>query len=158
MAFGSMAVSAQTAEQPQPQQQMQNRGDNDRGHGGHHDGQRGKGRHMMMLDANSDGVIGDDEAASLAERVFNRMDRDNNGEISEAEFTTVRQRGGWWRWFGVQDEAISDAMKVKFAAIDTDRNASVNKAEFLADAKTRYMAADADKDGKVTPWELRGQM
>jgi hypothetical protein len=27
----------------------------------------------------------------------------------------------------------------------------------MADAKTRHAAADADKDGKVTPWEFRSQ-
>ena len=68
------------------------------------------------------------------------------------------RKGGWFNW-GNSAEAAA-VLKVrtdKFAALDTDKNASVSKAEFFVDAKAKLAAADTDKDGKVTPWEFRAQ-
>ena len=156
-----------------------NGGDGDSADNGGDDGYngrmgRGHGRHGMMrggmmLDANNDGVIGEEEAATLADRFFMRLDDNNDGTLSEAEFTTRGGRGehrgmhrgmGWRAWFGLsQDEAdaVAKVRKDKFAALDTDKNASLSKAEFFADAKTRLAALDSDKDGKVTVWEFRAQ-
>ena len=39
-----------------------------------------------------------------------------------------------------------------------DGDGKVTMAEFLAAEKAQYDAADADKDGKVTPWEMRAAM
>ncbi len=143
----------------------------DRGYGGKHQSEHGKGghgkgghgkggRHMQMIDANGDGVIGDDEAATLADHAFNRIDSDGSGDVSVDEFSTVRGgRHGWRNWFGsgAQNEAMTEGLKVKFTTLDADKDGKLTKAEFLADAKTRFAAADADKDGKVSPWEFRGQ-
>lgn len=123
-------------------------------------GKHGGGRMMRLIDVNGDGVIGDDEAASLADFAFMRLDGDRDGAVSEAEFTQPRGPGrfggGWFRWLGKDEaEAVLKVRKDKFAALDADKNGNVSKAEFFADAKTRLAAADADKDGKVTPWEFR---
>lgn len=129
-------------------------------HGRHgHDrmgGKGGKGR--MMIDANGDNVIGDSEAAALADHGFMRLDRDDSGDLDEAEFTTVRgKRGGWWNWSQAQDEGVTEGLKAKFATLDADKNGKVSKAEFMADAQTRFAAADTNKDGKVSPWEFYAQ-
>jgi EF hand len=153
-ALGAAVIPAlaQTATPPAPQPMMEEGpyGKGRHGHGGPH----GPGR---LIDANFDNVIGDDEAASIADREFGRIDSDRNGALSEAEFTTVRGKGRWWDWTQTQDAGMTDGLKTKFAALDADKNASVTKTEFMADAKTRHAAADADKDGKVTPWEFRSQ-
>lgn len=136
-----------------------------RGMGGEEMGRHGMGGHGMgkhggpgrMIDANGDNIIGDSEAASLADREFMRLDRDGSGDIAEAEFTTPRHRGGWWQWSQSQDAGITEGLKSKFTALDADKDAKVTKAEFMADAKTRFAAADADKDGKVNPWEFYAQ-
>jgi EF hand len=142
---------AQTATPQQPgAEQMMERGHHGIGRHGH-----GPGGPRGLIDMNFDNVIGEDEAASLADRDFQRMDSDRNGALSEAEFSTLRGKGRWWNWAATQDQAVTDGFKAKFAALDQDKNASVSKAEFLADAKTRYAASDADKDGKITPWEFR---
>ncbi len=133
----------------------------DRGNGEGHRGGHGKGgRHMQIVDANGDGVIGDDEAATLADHAFNRIDSDGSGDVSVDEFSTVRGEGhGWRNWFGsgAQNDAAVDGLKAKFATLDADKDGKLTKGEFLADAKARFTAADTDKDGKVSPWEFRAQ-
>lgn len=129
------------------------------GLGGHHKGGHYKrgGRHkMQIIDANADGVIGEDEAAAVAERHFMHMDRDRDGQLTEAEFTAPPHRGrGWFNWGGEEAAAVVKVRKDKFAALDTDKNGNVTKLEFFADAKQRLASADTDKDGKVSPWEYR---
>ncbi|MFT3671091.1 EF-hand domain-containing protein [Aestuariivirga sp.] len=127
---------------------------------------RGGGRMMAMLDSNGDGAIGDDEAAALADRMFSRIDSNGDGSVSQDEFTSgprgrgMKQGGGWRAWLGLSSDEAAAVQKVradKFAALDTDKNGSLSKQEFFAEAKARFAAADTDKDGKVTPWEFRAQ-
>jgi hypothetical protein len=123
---------------------------------GHKRGHKGGSKHRF-IDANLDGIISDEEAASLADHAFARLDRDRNASLTEAEFTAPRGRErGWFNW-GSSEEAAA-VLKVrqeKFASLDADKNGQVSKAEFFAEAKARLAAADADKDGKVSPWEYR---
>ena len=134
------------------------RADNDMGrHGGKHHGGGKHGRGMQMIDANNDGVIGEDEAAALADRAFMRMDDDGDGKVTEAEFISgpKGKRGGWFNWNSDEKAAVEKVRKDKFATFDTNKDASLDKAEFFADAKAKLAAADTDKDGKVSPWEFR---
>lgn len=126
----------------------------------------GGGRMMAMLDSNGDGAIGDDEAAAIADRMFSRIDSNGDGSVSQDEFTSgprgrgMKQGGGWRAWLGLSSDEAAAVQKVradKFAALDTDKNGSLSKQEFFAEAKARFAAADTDKDGKVTPWEFRAQ-
>lgn len=143
---------AQTAD-TQTQTQVADRGD---GHGRH--GKHGSHHMMRMIDANGDGAISEDEAASLADHMFNRIDADNDGNLTETEFTTVHKgHRGWFNWSSAETDAVVKVRKEKFASLDTDKNASLSKAEFFVDAKAKLAAADTDKDGKVTPWEFRSQ-
>lgn len=159
-----LAQAQQTNDAPPPAAEQMDDGPD----GGHDDGHRGKRHHggpgerggrQMLIDVNADGIINDDEAAVLADHAFNRMDENRDGSLTETEFTTPRgHRGGWFNW-GNSDEtaAVLKVRKDKFATLDTDKNATINKVEFFADAKAKLAAADTDKDGKVTPWEFRAQ-
>jgi hypothetical protein len=42
--------------------------------------------------------------------------------------------------------------------MDPGKTGSVSKEAFLQFGQKRFAAADADKDGKVTPWEFRARM
>jgi EF hand len=130
-------------------------------HGGRHHGKHhgGKGRGMQMIDVNNDGVISQDEAASLADHGFMRMDDDGDGKLTVAEFTSGPRgnHGGWFDWNSSEKAAVEKLRQDKFAALDTNKDASLDKTEFFADAQAQLAAADADKDGKVTPWEFRAK-
>jgi EF hand len=126
------------------------------GHGGH--GKHGKGRGMRMIDANADGVVGEDEAAAMADGMFMRLDQDRDGNLTETEYSTQpRGRGGWFNRSSDEADAVAKVRKEKFATLDADKNSSLSKAEFFADTKARLAAADTDKDGKISPWEFRAQ-
>ena len=144
----------------------ENWGQDDRRHGRrygkHYDEGRDRGGPTRLIDANADGIINDDEAASLADHAFNRMDQNGDASLNETEFTTFQggrgHRGGWFNW-GNSDEAaaVLKVRKDKFVALDTDKTAGISKAEFFAEAKAKLASADTDKDGKVSPWEFRAQ-
>ncbi len=151
-AFG--VASAQQANDAPPPPGMQD-GGGPRDHGGRHHGKHG-GKGMRMIDANADGVIGEDEAAALADHAFMRMDQDRDGKVTEVEFVAgPRGHKGWFNWSSDETAAVQKVRKDKFASIDTNKDASLDKIEFFAEAKAKLAAADTDKDGKVSPWEFR---
>jgi EF hand len=143
-------ASAQQADD-MPETQME------KGHGGKHHGKHHGKNGMRMIDANNDGVIGEDEAAAMADRAFMRMDDNRDEKLSEAEFTAGRhgKRGGWFSWNNDEKAAVEKVRKDKFASLDVNKDANLDKVEFFAEAKAKLAAADLDKDGKVSPWEFR---
>jgi hypothetical protein len=115
----------------------------------------GRGRYAMV-DADHDGFISAEEAASAADQVFTAMDSDDDGSITIEEYMSVRMGSGEGR--NPERQAARQAAKeARFAEMDTDKNSSVSKAEFMDGGKAHLDAADTDKDGKVTPWEFRRQ-
>jgi Ca2+-binding EF-hand superfamily protein len=126
----------------------------DEGRGGGRGEGRGGMRMMAMIDTNSDGVIGDDEAASRVEGVFLAMDNDGNGEVTLEEYMAVRMGPGEGRNKDRMAQ-MQEAKKQRFEAMDTDKDGKVTKVQFLDAGKARFLAADSDKDGKVSPWEFR---
>jgi len=115
----------------------------------------GRGRHMM-IDANDDGYVSAEEAASEADEVFTAMDSDDDGLLTKEEYMAVRM--GPQRGFNPDRQAAMQTRKeARFAEMDIDSDGKVSKAEFLDAAKAHHAAADMDKDGKVTPWEHRSQ-
>lgn len=111
---------------------------------------------FQTLDQNSDGIIGDDEAAANAEGVFAAMDTDDDGEVTEDEYLAVRMGPG----DGLnkaRQEAMQTRKEERFLLMDTDKNGTVSQSEFLIAAKNEFEGSDTDGDGKVTPWEFRAK-
>ncbi len=113
-------------------------GDNMGHRGGRHGEGRGKhggrgGKHgMQMIDANNDGVVGADEAASMAEFAFHRMDDNRDGKLTEAEFIAgPRGHKGWFNWNSDEKAAVEKVRKDKFASLDTNKDAGLDKARIL---------------------------
>jgi len=115
----------------------------------------GRGR-FPIVDADDNGVVSAEEAASAAEEVFAAMDADDNAELTMEEYMAVRM-GPQDGWNKDRQAAREKQKSDRFGTMDADKNDSVSQAEFIANAKARFDAADGDKDGKVTPWEWRSQ-
>lgn len=118
----------------------------------------GAGPGMMMrmgaIDTNDDGIISDDEAADQVEAVYAAMDADDDGELTEEEYMSVRMGPQWGR-NEARQKARQERKKVRFTEMDVDKSGKVSKVEFITAGKARFEAADTDNDGKVTPWEFR---
>ncbi|MBL8789243.1 MAG: EF-hand domain-containing protein [Rhizobiales bacterium] len=84
------------------------------------------------------------------------MDADGSGDVTEAEFMSVRMGPGEGR-NAERMARMQERKKARFPEMDANKDGKVTKEEFLAAGKARFAAADADKDGKVTPWEFRAQ-
>lgn len=115
--------------------------------------QPGRGR-FTIVDANEDGVISAEEAASAADEVFTAMDADDDGTLTKDEYLAVRM-GPQYGFNPERQAARQQAKEDRFSTMDDDSDGSVTKEEFVAAAKAFYDAADTDGDGKVTPWEHR---
>ena len=48
-----------------------------------------------------------------------------------------------------------EAKEARFDEMDEDGDGSITKAEFMTLAENHHMGADADGDGRITPWEHR---
>ena len=115
--------------------------------------QPGRGRHILN-DADGDGVVSAEEAASAADEVFTAMDADDDGVVTSDEYMAQRLGPQWGRNPDRQ-AAMQQAKADRFAEMDADGDGSVSKKEFLDAAKSHHEAADEDGDGTVSPWEFR---
>ena len=128
------------------------RGEGPDGQGG------GRGGRMMIIDANGDGFIGPDEAASLADGMFTCLDQNHDNVIDETEAAAGPGKHGWRAWIGQQQAAdITAKLKQAFIDRDTNKDGKVTKEEFMAYAQAKYAALDAARDGKVSPWAFHAQ-
>ncbi|MGH1418235.1 MAG: EF-hand domain-containing protein [Hyphomicrobiaceae bacterium] len=130
-----------------------------RGMGGHHSGHggwHGKGAHKG----------GEHRGMRRMFKRLKRMDADNNGEVTEAEFLRRRQDR-----FALLDADNSNSLSgnelvsQKIAhrewrgrrfvkRLDANKDGKVSKDEMLSAAKARFMANDLDGDGKITRSDL----
>lgn len=113
----------------------------------------GRGR-AAMIDANEDGAVSGEEAASHADMTFTAMDSNDDGSLTADEYMAVRIGPGLG-YNGDIKAAMQARKSARFDPMDADKDGAVSKAEFIAASKSHFDAADTDGDGKVTPWEMR---
>lgn len=109
-------------------------------------------QHFSKSDKNGDGFIDRDEAAGnkRLSRHFDEIDSNKDGKISKEELKAY--------WAASRAKA-HEKFEAKFKAADKDGDGALSKEEAEA-AKMPHIAKnfdaiDANKDGKVTPEELR---
>jgi len=116
---------------------------------------------LTAADANRDGSVTAEERRAVAETRkagrgadrFQRLDADNDGAISRAEFDARRAARG------DRAEARPDrAMRVARRAQRLDRAAVVTMAEAQARAERAFMRLDADRDGYITVAERQARV
>lgn len=115
-------------------------------------GMRGPG--IRLVDANGDGTVSADEAASMAEAMFDRMDDDGDDRISREEFLDLPDRP----MMPDRMQAMQARREARFKAMDRNGDGFVDHDEWVAFHRDRHQAADLDRDGKVSPWEFRSAM
>lgn len=100
---------------------------------------------LKAADTNADGLISRAEAAALPRLAehFDEIDANRDGQVSFEELRAFHaaHRG----------EHRKAAMK----RMDTDGDGKLSRAEALAAAAARFDAADANKDGFLTPEEMK---
>ncbi len=130
---------------------------------------------FARLDANGDGKIDPaDRAAQHAERQakkFAAIDADGNGSISKAEWDQhgadrAAKRADKRADAGAPGDGKRPGMRGPgkrgghhgmMAKADTNGDKAISQAEFQTAALARFDAADANKDGQVTPEERKAQ-
>lgn len=122
--------------------------------GGMGPGMMGGSGRAALIDQNADGRISDDEAASAAEEAFVAMDADDDQVLTKDEYFSVQMKRGFG-WNVERQAAMQERREKRFAELDSDKNNSVSRIEFMNAAKENHDAADLDGDGDVSPWEYR---
>jgi len=128
---------------------------------------------FAKLDANKDGKLdATDRAAKRAEmqeKKFARLDADGDGSISKAEWDQHGAKRGERRTeAGEAGKGKRHGMRghhgkrgghhgMMMGKADTDGDKAISQAEFQTAALARFDAADANKDGQVTPEERKAQ-
>ena len=133
-------------------------------------------RRFVRLDANRDGFITQAEVqAGAAQRpmrqrqgagmrgqhrnpgaMFDRLDTDRNGQISRAEFDAMHaQRGQRMKMMGAMRGHGRGFGGHMFAMADLNKDGRVSLQEATAASLQHFNAADANRDGSVTPDERR---
>lgn len=120
------------------------------------------------MDANKDGKLDkvdrDLQRTAMREKAFSRLDTDNSGSISKAEYLAVRgAKDGDAKRPGASGKMGQGEMgHARFRGhgggmmhADADKNGSISKAEFTTAAMTRFDAMDSNKDGQVSADERK---
>ncbi|MFM5952910.1 MAG: EF-hand domain-containing protein [Novosphingobium sp.] len=116
-----------------------------------------------MGDMMGDKTITRAEAQTKAAEMFDRMDANNDGSISRAEFTAAHQRMGG----PGDDDRMGErggkrggkhrmgGMGMMGQMADANKDGAITKDEFVAGHLRMFDAADTNKDGKLTPAERK---
>ena len=120
---------------------------------------------FARLDANQDGKLDktdrDARRTEMRGKMFDKLDADNNGAVSEGEFMAdrgMRGDGGpgmdapGKKGHGRHHRGGHGMMKMSKMA-DTNKDGAVSQAEFAAAAMKRFDMADANRDGQITQEE-----
>ena len=127
------------------------------------------GAMFERMDANKDGKIdAADREARLGQR-FDAMDSNRDGKIDRGEFMAGHapkqgadgHRAAMGEGRGMMHHGYRGHGKMAMRMLgkmDTNGDKAVTRAEFVTGMLARFDAADANKDGKVTPEERRAAM
>lgn len=116
---------------------------------------------FAKLDKNDDGTISQDEMTAVfgstdGASKFSAADTDGDGKVTAAELKTAMEKAG-------QENMQSKMSEDLFTKLDSNSDNSISKDEMTAvfgstDGASKFSAADTNGDGKVTLDELQAAM
>ena len=114
-------------------------------------------RLVKLVDKDGDGTISLEEAQGFAALRFDRLDTEHKGYLTldtyEAPLRRAIERASEARRPALE-RALPRA-EAAFKALNKAGDGRLTKDEFLADSRSRFAAADTDRNGKLTIDELR---
>jgi hypothetical protein len=116
-------------------------------------------RLLRSVDKDNDETISLDEAKSHATASFDRLDKDHDGTLTLQEYQAPL-RARLDRANDAQRTRLERALKLRetiFRTVNTDKDDTVDKNEWLAEVEKRFQKADPDHDGTVSVEELRSK-
>jgi len=116
---------------------------------------RGSASVYARMDLNGDGAVDIDELGALRARVFNRMDRNLDNQLTETEFVDlwvdeVAPAGDPRR------DDLTQLRRDRFAELDGNGDGTIKKKEYIDIGASRFLAADRDGDGRLSLEEFEG--
>ncbi|QIG91520.1 MULTISPECIES: EF-hand domain-containing protein [unclassified Bradyrhizobium] len=105
-------------------------------------GDRSPASAAEIWDANRDGVYTCDEWKAYLGRLFDRADRNHDGNLAPAEFDGVRRAGS----------ALADA---DFGYFDENQDGKITRSEFVGKPNEFILQNDKNGDCRVTQDELK---
>ncbi len=113
----------------------------------------GRSTLFQELDRDKDGTVSHAEFMQHRDDQFARLDKNGDGFIDRDEYMTAR---------GPKSVSTSPQVKAmreaRFRRINTSGSGKISRTEWNAESERLFAAADANKDGRLTPDELRGPM
>ncbi|WP_421569108.1 EF-hand domain-containing protein [Stenotrophomonas sp. PD6] len=103
---------------------------------------------LELYDTNKDGVVDRAEFDAVRAATFAATDADGNGALSLAEYTAEFEGRLDQQRTRVRADAERQA-RVRFAALDTDKDKRMTFAEYQASGKRMFTRADSNGDGVV---------
>ncbi|MDQ7018056.1 MAG: EF-hand domain-containing protein [Robiginitomaculum sp.] len=101
-----------------------------------------------LMDTNKDGVVTQDEAAAHRAKIFDKLDRNDDGYLENAE-----ERLGRFKRHARKKIHRAERKADRQLALDTNKDGKVSLKEFEAKSSPLFEKLDRNGDGTITPQE-----
>ena len=109
--------------------------------------------YFERLDANKDGAVTAEEMIVYRHKRFTEIDANGDGKITKEEFMAYSPKAKQTSAKATDAKATERKTKY-FERLDANKDGTISGEEWDAVARTQFAALDTDKDGKLTKAEM----